>query len=261
MSSVKIHPLALVDPKAQLDSSVEVGPWCTIGPNVRIGKGTRLISHVVVDGWTTIGEENTIFPFASLGLVPQDLKFKGERTELTIGNKNSIRENVSIHLGTAQGGGFTRVGDSNLIMGYVHLGHDVIVGSHVILANYVGIAGHAVIDDHVIVGGQSGVNQFVRMGAHSYAGGQSAIERDVPPYCIAIGNRPMLIKGANIVGLRRRGFTADVISKINEAIKLWVRPDVEKERALLEIESQYGEYPEVQSFIQFIRKSENGVTR
>lgn len=261
MSEVKIHPLALVDPKAELDSSVEVGPWCTIGPNVRIGKGTRLVSHVVVDGWTTIGEDNTVFPFASLGLVPQDLKYKGERTELTIGNKNSIRENVSIHLGTAQGGGFTRVGDGNLLMGYVHLGHDVIVGNHVILANYVGIAGHAVIDDHAIIGGQSGVNQFVRVGAHSYAAGQSAIDRDLPPFCIAIGSRPMLIKGANIVGLRRRGYTADVISKINEAIKLWVRPDVERERALLEIESQYGEYAEVQSFIQFIRKSENGVTR
>lgn len=261
MSSVKIHPLALVDKKAELDSSVEVGPWCTVGPNVRVGKGTRLISHVVVDGWTTIGEENTIFPFASVGLVPQDLKYKGERTELTIGNKNSIRENVSIHLGTAQGGGFTRVGDSNLLMGYVHLGHDVIVGNHTILANYVGVAGHAIIDDHAIIGGQSGVNQFVRVGAHSYAGGQSAIDRDLPPFCIAIGNRPMQIKGANIVGLRRRGYSADVISKINEAIKLWVRPDVERDRALLEIESQYGEYAEVQSFIQFIRKSENGVTR
>ncbi len=261
MSSVKIHPLALIDPKAELDSDVQVGPWCSVGANVRIGKGTRLISHVVVDGWTTIGEENTIFPFASLGLVPQDLKYKGERTELTIGNKNSIRENVSIHLGTAQGGGFTRVGDGNLLMGYVHLGHDVIVGNHAILANYVGVAGHAIVDDHAIIGGQSGVNQFVRVGAHSYVGGQSAIERDVPPFCIGIGSRPMQIKGANIVGLRRRGYSAETISKINEAIKLWVRSDVEKERALLEIESQYGEVPEVQSFIQFIRKSENGVTR
>jgi UDP-N-acetylglucosamine acyltransferase len=261
MSASKIHPLAIIDPKAELDSSVEVGPWCSVGPNVRIGKGTKLVSHVVIDGWTTIGEENTVFPFTSLGLVPQDLKYKGERTELTIGNKNSIRENVSIHLGTAQGGGFTRVGDGNLIMGYVHLGHDVIVGNHAILANYVGVAGHATIDDHAIIGGQSGVNQFVRVGAHSYVGGQSAVERDVPPFCIAIGARPMSIKGANIVGLRRRGFTADVISKINEAIKLWVRPDVERERALLEMESQYGEYAEVQSLIQFIRASESGVTR
>jgi UDP-N-acetylglucosamine acyltransferase len=259
--SVTVHPTAVVDANAELDSEVFVGPFCTVGPNVKIGRGTRLVSHVVVDGWTTIGEENTIFPFATLGLIPQDLKYKGERTEVTIGNRNSIRECVSIHLGTAQGGGFTRVGDGNLLMGYVHLGHDVIIGSHAILANYVGVAGHAIIDDHAIVGGQSGVNQFVRIGAHSYIGGQSAVERDVPPYCIALGSRPMAIKGANIVGLRRRGFSADTISKINEAIKLWIRHDVEKERCLLEIESQYGEYPDVQSLVAFIRKSESGVTR
>lgn len=259
--SVTIHPTAIVDPKAELADGVSVGPFCTVGANVKIGRGTRLVSHVVVDGWTTIGEENAIFPFATLGLVPQDLKYKGERTELTIGNRNSIREAVSIHLGTAQGGGFTRVGDGNLLMGYVHLGHDVIVGNHAILANYVGVAGHVIVGDHAIVGGQSGVNQFVRVGAHSYIGGQSAVERDVPPFAIAVGSRPMAIKGANIVGLRRRGYAADTISKINEAIKLWIRPDVEKERCLLEIESQYGEFPDVQAFVAFIRKSESGVTR
>ena len=259
--SATIHPTAVVDSKAELDSGVVVGPYSTVGPNVKIGKGTKLVSHVVVDGWTTIGEENVIFPFATLGLAPQDLKYKGERTELTIGNRNSIREYVSAHLGTAQGGGFTRIGDGNLLMGYVHLGHDVLIGNSAILANYVGVAGHAIIDDHAIIGGQSGVNQFVRIGAHTYLGGHSAIERDVPPYCIGIGSRPLQIKGANIVGLRRRGFSADTISRINEAIKLWTRPDVEKERCLLEIESQYGEYPEVQSFIAFIRKSESGVTR
>jgi UDP-N-acetylglucosamine acyltransferase len=258
---MKIHPTAIIDPKAELDSDVTVGPWCTIGPNVRIGKGTKLVSHVVVDGWTTIGSDNTIFPFATLGLVPQDLKYKGERTELTIGNRNNIREYVSIHLGTAQGGGFTRVGDGNLLMGYVHLGHDVIIGNHAILANYVGLAGHAVIDDYAIIGGQTGVNQFVRVGAHAYVGGQSGIEKDIPPFCIALGNRPMSIRGANIVGLRRRGFAADTITKINEAIKLWIRSDVEKERCLLEIESQYGEIPEIQNLVAFIRSSEGGVTR
>jgi UDP-N-acetylglucosamine acyltransferase len=259
--STQIHPSAVVDGKAEIAEGAMIGPMCTVGPNVKIGRGTRLISHVVVDGWTTIGEENTVFPFATLGLVPQDLKYKGERTELTIGNRNSIREYASLHLGTAQGGGFTRVGDDNLLMNCIHLGHDVIVGNHVILASYVGVAGHVVIDDYAIVGGQSGVNQFVRIGAHTYIGGHSAIERDVPPFCIAVGSRPMAIKGANIVGLRRRGYSSETISRINEAIKLWTRPDVEKERCLLEIESQYGEYPEVQTFIAFIRKSESGVTR
>lgn len=259
--SVVIHPSAVVDSRAELAAGVNIGPYCTVGPNVKLGRGTRLISHVVIEGYTTIGEENTIFPFATLGLIPQDLKYKNERTELTIGHRNTIREYVSAHLGTAQGGGFTRVGDGNLLMGYVHLGHDVVLGNHAILANYVGVAGHVTIDDHAIIGGQSGVNQFVRIGAHSYIGGHSAVERDLPPYCIAIGSRPMAIKGANIVGLRRRGFTADTISRINEAIKLWSRTDVEKERCLLEIESQYGEYPEVQAFVTFIRKSESGVTR
>ncbi len=259
--SVTIHPTSLVDAKAELGADVVVGPMCTIGPNVRIGRGSRLISHVVVDGWTTLGEGNVVYPFATIGLAPQDLKYRGERTELKIGNQNTIRENVSIHLGTVQGGAVTRVGDGNLLMGYVHLGHDVVLGSHSILANYVGVAGHAVIDDHAIIGGQSGVNQFVRVGSHAYIGGQSAIDRDVPPYCIGIGSRPMSIKGANIVGMRRRGFSADVISKVNEAIKLWTRPDVEKERCLLEIESQYGEYAEVLAFVAFIRQSESGVTR
>src|SRR5690606_22689786 len=127
--TTKIHPTAIVDPKAELDSGVEVGPYCTVGPNAKIGTGTRLISHVVVDGWTTIGRDNEVFPFATLGLVPQDLKYKNELTELVIGDKNSIRERVSIHLGTVQGGGFTRVGNGNLLMGYVHLGHDVILGN------------------------------------------------------------------------------------------------------------------------------------
>ncbi|MBC7386462.1 MAG: acyl-ACP--UDP-N-acetylglucosamine O-acyltransferase [Cryobacterium sp.] len=257
----KIHSTAIIDSRAEIDPSVEIGPWCTVGPHVKIGKNTRLISHVVVDGWTTLGEENMVFPFATLGLVPQDLKYRGERTELTIGHRNSIRENVSIHLGTAQGGGFTRLGDDNLLMGYVHLGHDVLVGNHTVLANYVGLAGHAEVHDYAIVGGQSGLNQFVRVGAHAYIGGQSAVERSVPPFCIAVGSRPMAIKGANIVGLRRRGYSAEIISKINEAIKLWVRPDVEKERALLEIESQYGEIPDVASFVRFIRESDTGVTR
>ena len=256
-----IHPTAVVHPEAQVHPSVEVGPWCSIGKHVKIGRGTRLLSHVVVDGWTQIGEDNVIFPFAVLGAVPQDLKYKGEETRLIVGNRNKIREGVTLNLGTVQGGGKTVVGDDCLLMAYSHLGHDCIVGNHCIMANYAGLAGHVTLQDYVTLGGMTGVSQFVRVGAHAYIGGQSGIERDVPPFTIAIGSRPCNIKGCNIVGLRRRGYAAEVIQKINEAIKLWNRPDVQKEQCLLEIESQYGEVKEIQQFVSFIRESETGVVR
>jgi UDP-N-acetylglucosamine acyltransferase len=256
-----IHSTALIHPEAQVDPSAEIGPWCTIGPHVKIGARTRLISHVVVDGWTEIGEENVVFPFSVLGAVPQDLKYAGEKTQLIIGHKNTIRESVTMNLGTVQGGGFTRVGDHSLIMANSHLGHDCIVGNHCIISNYGGLAGHVILEDYVTLGGMIGVSQFVRVGAHSYIGGQSGLERNVPPFSIALGARPCSLKGANIVGLRRRGFSAETIQKINEAIKLWIRTDVQKDQCLMDIESRLGECAEVQSFVSFIRKSESGVVR
>lgn len=256
-----IHPTSIIHPDAKIDPSVEIGPWCTIGPQAKIGRGTRLVSHVVVEGCTEIGEDNQIFPFAVLGAVPQDLKYKGEPTRLIIGDHNTIREGVTLNLGTVQGGGVTKVGNHCLLMAYTHLGHDCIVGDHCIIANYGGLAGHVILEDHVIIGGMTGISQFVRVGAHSYIGGQSGLERDVPPYTIVFGARPSLLKGANIVGLRRRGYTAETIQKINETIKLWSRQDIQKEQCLLEIESQYGECPEIRSFIAFIRASEVGVVR
>ncbi|MEK6704543.1 MAG: acyl-ACP--UDP-N-acetylglucosamine O-acyltransferase [Bdellovibrionota bacterium] len=256
-----IHPTAQVHPESNLDDSVEVGPWCTVGQYVKLGKGTRLISHVVIDGWTELGQENIVHPFAVIGAIPQDLKYKGEATKVIIGNQNTIRESVTINLGTVQGGGITSVGNKNLFMAYSHLGHDCAIGNNCVIANYGGLAGHVTLEDYVTIGGMTGVSQFVRVGAHAYIGGQSGLEKDVPPFCIAIGSRPCAIKGANIVGLRRRGFPAEKIQKINEALKLWMRPDVQKEQCLLEIESQYGEIPEIQSFISFIRKSETGVVR
>ncbi len=256
-----IHPTSIIHPQAQLDPSVEVGPWCTIGANVKIARGTRLISHIVVDGHTTIGEENQIFPFAVLGAVPQDLKYKGEPTELVIGDNNVIRESVTMNTGTVQGGSLTKVGSGNLIMGYTHLGHDTIIGNHCIIANYAGFAGHVTLEDYVTIAGMCGISPFVRVGAYAYVAGQSGLERDVPPYTIVMGSRPTSIKGANIVGMRRRGMPADTIQKINEAIKLWVRPDIQKEQCLLEIESQFVDLPEIQRFTQFIRQSETGVVR
>lgn len=256
-----IHETAQIHSQAEIHPSVEVGPWCIVGPGVKIGQGTQLKSHVVIEGRTTIGENNTFYPFCVIGGIPQDLKYKGEDTQLIIGNNNTIRESVTMNLGTEQGGGLTQLGDHNLVMAYVHFGHDVIVGNHCVLCNSVGLAGHVIIDDYAIVGGMVGVSQFVRIGSYSYVAGQSGVENNIPPYSIAIGCRPTRLKGTNIIGLRRNGFSAEVIQKINEAIKLWTRGDVQKEQCILEIESQYGEYEEIKKLIEFIRTSKSGVVR
>jgi UDP-N-acetylglucosamine acyltransferase len=256
-----IHSPAQVDSRAELDKEVEVGPWCVVGPGVKIKRGTKLRSHVVIEGNTEIGQDNIIHPFTVLGGMPQDLKYKGENTRLIIGDRNTIRECVTMNLGTVQGGGLTRVGNENLIMAYCHLGHDCVVGNQTVLSNNVGLAGHVTVDDHAILCGQTGVSQFCRVGAYTYIGGQSGIEKSVPPFTMAFGSRPCNVRGANIVGLKRRGFPVDTIQKVNEAVKLWMRQDVNKEQCLLEIESQYGELGEVKQFLEFIRKSEGGVVR
>lgn len=256
-----IHPTAVVDPEATIDPQAQIGPFCMIGPNVSVGRNTILKSHVVVEGWTEIGEGNVIYPFSVLGAVPQDLKYRGEPTQLLIGNFNTIRESVTLNLGTVGGGGVTRIGDHCLIMAYTHLGHDCIIGNHCIIANYGGLAGHVTLEDYVTIGGMTGVSQFVRVGAHAYIGGQSGLERDVPPFSIVMGARPTLLKGTNLVGLKRRGFRAETIQKINDAMKLWGRPDIQKEKCLQEIESQLGGVSEVQGLVDFIRGSETGVVR
>jgi UDP-N-acetylglucosamine acyltransferase len=256
-----IHPSSLVDPKAELAADVEVGPFCRIGPNVKIGAGSKLLSHVVIEGWTTIGTHNTFFPFSVIGAVPQDLKYKGEPTEVTIGDHNVIRECVTINLGTVQGRSKTSVGSHNLIMASVHLGHDCDVQNHVIIANGTGLAGHVTIEDYGNIGGMVGITQFITIGKYTYVGGRSTVDRDVPPFSIVVGERPCELKGANIIGLRRQGFKADVITAINESIKLWKRTDIAREQSLLEIETQFGETPEVKIIVDFIRKSENGCVK
>ena len=253
-----IHPMAIVDAKAELAEDVEVGPFCRIGPNVKIGKKTILHSHVVIEGWTTIGEGNEFYPFSVIGAKPQDLKYKGEKTEVIIGDHNIIRESVTINLGTVQGISKTEIGSHNLLMAYVHLGHDCVVGSHCILANSAGLAGHVIVDDFANIGGMVGVVQFCRIGTHAFVAGASTIDRDVPPFTVALGERPCELKGTNIIGLRRKGFSNEVITAINESIKLWKRVDVTKDQSLLEIETQYGEIQEVRQLVEFIRKSQVG---
>ena len=261
MSELKVHPTAIVHPEARVDPSVEIGPFSYVGAQVRIGRGCRLLSHVVVDGNTEIGEENVFFPFSVIGAVPQDLKYKGENTRLVIGNRNTFRESVTVNLGTVQGGGETRIGDSNLLMATVHVGHDSILGNNIILANGCAVAGHVTIEDHANIGGMSGVAQFTRVGSYCYAAGQSGIDRDVPPFSIVLGTRPCIVKGVNIVGLRRRGFAAETITRVNEAMKLWMRQDVEKNQCMHEIEAQFGDVPEVARLLEFIRTSQTGVLR
>ena len=256
-----IHPTSIIEKGAEIDPSVEIGPYCTIGPKVKIGAGTKLISHVVVTGKTRIGKNNVFFPFSMIGAIPQDLKYKGEDTELIVGDHNTIRESVTLNLGTVQGGGITSVGDHNLLMAYVNLGHDTKLGSHCVLANSAQIAGHVMLEDYVTIGGVSAVAQFLRIGKYSYVSGHTGVEKSVPPFCIAHGSRPMTLRGANIVGLRRRVYKAETIQVINETIKLWTRQDVTKDQSLIEIESQYGDLVEVQEFIKFIRDSDTGVAK
>lgn len=256
-----IHPTAIIDPKAEIHESVEIGPYCVIGPGVQIFEKCRLMNNVTIRGRTKIGRENSFFPYSVMGEVPQDLKYKGEDTRLEIGDYNTFREMVTVHLGTAQGGGVTRIGNHNLFMAYTHLGHDCIVGNYCIFANYAGVAGHVIAEDYVNCGGMVGIAQFSRLGAHSYITGQSGIERDVPRFCIISGSRPPTVRGANIVGLRRHGFDPQIIQTISEVVKLWMREDVPKERCLLEIESQYGDLAEIKDFIGFIRESKIGVIK
>src|SRR4029434_10232137 len=215
----RIHETALVDRRAEIDSDVEVGPYSVVGACVKIGKGSRIKSHVVIEGRTTLGEGNVIFQFATVGSVPQDLKYKGEPSELIIGNHNTIREFVSVNPGTTGGGMVTRVGDRNLLMMYCHIAHDCIIGNHNVIANGATLGGHVVIEDFVIVGGLVGIHQFVKIGTGAILGAGSMVSKDVPPYCNATGDRARL-RGLNIEGLKRRGLDKAVIDAVHKAYRI-----------------------------------------
>jgi UDP-N-acetylglucosamine acyltransferase len=255
-----LHPSAIVDPRAELDSAVEVGPYCVVGAGVKIGKGTKIHSHAVIQGRTTLGEGNVVFPFATIGSIPQDLKYKGEPSELLIGNRNTIREYVSLNPGTAGGGMVTRVGDRNLLMMYCHVAHDCIVGDHNVIANGATLGGHVAIEDFVIVGGLVGIHQFVRIGTSAILGAGSMVSKDVPPYCNATGDRAKL-RGLNVEGLKRRGFDKSVIAAINKAYRIAFRSRLKIEDAVKQIRREIVSIPEVERFISFIASSQRGVCR
>ncbi len=256
----RIHITALVDPRAELDLDVEVGPYSIIGPKVKIGKGTRIKSHVVVEGNTTIGEGNHIFQFATIGSVPQDLKYKGEESQLIIGSYNVIREFASLNPGTSGGGMMTRIGDRNLMMMYCHIAHDCIIGSHSVIANGATLGGHVIIEDYVIAGGLVGVHQFVRVGTGSILGAGSMVSKDIPPYCNATGDRVRL-RGLNLEGLRRRGFSRDRIDALKKAYRIIFQSGLRTKEALQKARTEIPQTREVGHMIRFIESSERGVCR
>jgi UDP-N-acetylglucosamine acyltransferase len=258
--AARVHPSAQVDPGAILAPDVVVGPFCVIGPGVRIGAGTVLHAHVVVEGPTTIGEQNRLFPFACVGMEPQDLKFRGEATTLEIGDRNLLRESVTVHRGTVGGGGVTRIGSDNLLMAGTHVAHDCHVGSHVIFANAATLAGHVTVEDGATIGAFSGVHQFCRVGRQAYIGGYSVLTQDAAPYVLTVGNRARAF-GINVIGLERKGVPAATIQALKQAYRLLFRAHLSQEEALARVRSEIGDVEEVRILAEFIAGSERGVIR
>ncbi|HEX5796363.1 MAG TPA: acyl-ACP--UDP-N-acetylglucosamine O-acyltransferase [Geminicoccaceae bacterium] len=252
----EIHPTAIVDPRAELSESVVVGPYCVVGAGVRLGAAVRLESHVVLAGRTTIGSGCRIFPFACLGHRPQDLKYRGEDTGLVIGRNNQIREHVTMHPGTAGGGGVTRVGDDGLFMAGIHVAHDCQVGDGVIMANNATLGGHVEVQDHAYLGGLCAVHQFVRIGRQAMIGGLAGVEQDVIPYGMVLGNRAYL-NGMNIVGMKRRGVSRDEIQDLRTAYRLLFAPEGAFVERLAEVAAQFADHSRVMEIVGFIRSAGN----
>ena len=258
-----IHPTAVIDKKAELDSSVYVGAYSVIEKGVRIGADTRIEPHAVVAGHTTIGAGNVIGSFTSIGTPPQDIGYAGEPTQLLIGDRNQIREYTSIHRGTVKGGGRTVIGDNNLFMAYCHIGHDCRIGNHVIMANVATLAGHVEVDSHASVSGLVAVHQFCRIGAYAYIGGMSGINLDVAPYMIVTGTRSrMRVSGVNKVGLRRHGFSKETIGKLDLAFRILFRSlDLLQADALAQVRKELPDCPEVEILVRFFESSKRGVAK
>ncbi|MBC8057387.1 MAG: acyl-ACP--UDP-N-acetylglucosamine O-acyltransferase [Rhizobiales bacterium] len=255
-----IHPTAIVEPGAELDASVSVGAYSIVREHVRIGAGTTIGPHCVIEGRTTIGRDNHVFQFCSIGAVPQDKKYAGEPTELHIGDRNEIREFCTFNLGTAQDSGVTRVGDDNWVMAYVHLAHDVQLGSHTVLANNATLAGHVHVGDWVTVGGLSGVHQFVKIGAYAFIGFSSAVTQDVPPYMMVDGN-PLAVRGFNIEGLRRRGFGPQRLAAVKQMHRLLYRNGLAFDAAREAIDALAAEMPESADDVAMMSTFLAGATR
>ena len=255
-----IHETAIVHPKVQIGENVEVGAFSVIRENVTIGSGTKIGPHVVIDPYVDIGADCRIFQYAAIGAEPQALKFSGEETYVKIGRANIIREFVTIHRGTEEGGGVTEVGDENLIMAYSHIAHDCRLGKHIVLSNNATLGGHIIIGDNATVGGLVAIHQFVRVGNYAFIGGKSAVVKDIPPYMIAAGDRATL-HGLNLVGLKRQGFSRDTLKMLKKAYRLIFRIGLTQNEAIERVAAEVEQIPEVVNLLEFIKSSERGITR
>jgi len=256
-----IHPTAIIDPAAKVHASCKIGPYCVIGPHVEIGEDCRFLSHVTVEGPTTIGAANTFFPFSSIGLAPQDLSYAGESTRLEIGDHNQIREFVTINRGTIKGGGLTKVGSHVLVMAYTHIAHDCRIGDHVLLANAATLGGHVIVEDWAQVGALCPVHHFVHIGAHAFIGGGTTITQDVLPFSKTSAERNTHAFGMNSVGLTRRGFSKERIAKIHHAYKVLLASKLNTTQALEKLKSEPDQGEDVAMLIRFIEASERGVIK
>ncbi len=255
-----VHPTAIVHPRAELADGVEIGPYAVVGEHVRIGPRTRIDSHVVLDGRTTMGADCQVFPFCSIGQAPQDLKYAGEPTRLTIGDQNVFREYVTLNRGTEAGGGATTIGGHNFFMAYVHVAHDCHIGDHTVLANAATLAGHITIGDWATVGGLVGIHQYVRIGAYAMIGGCSGLGQDVPPYVIAAG-RPAMLYALNSIGLKRRGFTEEQLHALKQAYQVLFRSGLKRKEAIKRVTVECSASPDAMALVRFIEQSERGICR
>ncbi len=257
----QVHPTAVVSSEAALGEDVEVGPHAVIGPSVTIGAGTRVGAHTRIEGPTKIGERNHFYGHASIGGPPQDVKYRGERTELTIGNDNVVREFVTINRGTAGGGGITTMESHNFLMAYAHVAHDCHVGSHTIFANNATLAGHVDIGDHATIGAFSAIHQFCRVGEHAFVGAYTVVTQDALPYVKTVGTRQAKTYGVNTIGLQRKNFSPETVEALSRAYRILIRSKMKLQDALQEIESKLGFYPEARYLVSFIRSSQRGFIR
>jgi UDP-N-acetylglucosamine acyltransferase len=256
-----VHPTAIVDPAAAIDPTAEIGPYSIVGPDVTIGARTRLLGHAFIEGPIEIGADNVFYPYSTIGVAPQDLKYQGERSSTRIGNRNRIREFVTIHRGTRGGGMLTSIGDDNLLMAYAHIAHDTHVGNHTVIGHAATIGGHVAIGDWVVVSAGSAVHQYCRLGRHGFIGGYSVITQDVLPYSTTVSPREVKVFAANATGLERRGFPAAVIDNLHKAFRLLTRTNLNTTQAVERIRAEVPPSPEIDELLEFIRTSERGFVK
>ena len=258
LSPTVVHPTAVVHARARLGAGCQIGPYCIVGADVELGSGTRLHSHVVIDGHTTLGRDNEIFPFASIGLKTQDLKWRGGLTRTVIGHGNVIREGVTIHSATGDGEE-TRIGSFNHILAYSHIAHNSVLGDHIVVSS-AGLAGHVVVEDRAVLGGHSLIHQFCRIGTMAIVGGCSKVVQDVPPYMLVDGN-PAVTRSINRVGLERNGVSDEVMADLKQAFRLLFREELPLSNALARIELELPHRPELRHLVQFVRASDRGISK